>query len=167
MHRDGRQHADPGRVGRPVALGVWWRGNPWSWTAPLVLAAVGTLALARPVCEMVRVLVARWTTTVIPGGYRRALAPVALRFLRPSRAMALTDRVGELTAQRADTTIAQAAEIRRIERDLHDGAQARLVSLGLSLATAERRPALVDAVAPCEHEMLGVTFRCPLYMVFV
>ncbi|MEV4256935.1 histidine kinase, partial [Spirillospora sp. NPDC049652] len=46
--------------------------------------------------------------------------------------------VDELTAQRADTTVAQAAEIRRIERDLHDGAQARLVSLGLSLATAEK-----------------------------
>ncbi|MFC7642443.1 histidine kinase [Streptosporangium lutulentum] len=44
----------------------------------------------------------------------------------------------ELTAQRADTTVAQAAEIRRIERDLHDGAQARLVGLGLSLAIAEK-----------------------------
>lgn len=52
--------------------------------------------------------------------------------------MLLADRVDELTAQRADTTIAQAAEIRRIERDLHDGAQARLVGLGLSLATAEK-----------------------------
>ncbi len=44
----------------------------------------------------------------------------------------------ELTAQRAETTVAQAAEIRRIERDLHDGAQARLVALGMSLATVER-----------------------------
>ncbi|WP_258037670.1 sensor histidine kinase, partial [Streptomyces sp. SM5] len=56
----------------------------------------------------------------------------------PSPGMALADRVDELTAQRADTTVAQAAEIRRIERDLHDGAQARLVSLGLTLATAEK-----------------------------
>ena len=32
----------------------------------------------------------------------------------------------------------QAAEIRRIERDLHDGAQARLVSLGMSLGMAEK-----------------------------
>lgn len=68
----------------------------------------------------------------------RPVVPVAVRFLRPSPAMALADRVDELTAQRADTTVAQAAEIRRIERDLHDGAQARLVSLGLSLATAEK-----------------------------
>ena len=31
-----------------------------------------------------------------------------------------------------------AAELRRIERDLHDGAQARLVALGMSLRAAER-----------------------------
>jgi signal transduction histidine kinase len=52
--------------------------------------------------------------------------------------MVLAERVDELTAQRADTTVAQAAEISRIERDLHDGAQARLVGLGLSLATVEK-----------------------------
>ncbi|MET7672802.1 sensor histidine kinase, partial [Micromonospora luteifusca] len=68
----------------------------------------------------------------------RFVEPVAVRFLRPTPAMVLADRVDELTAQRADATVAQAAEIRRIERDLHDGAQARLVSLGLSLATAEK-----------------------------
>jgi signal transduction histidine kinase len=33
----------------------------------------------------------------------------------------------------------QAAELRRIERDLHDGAQARLVALGMSLAIAEQQ----------------------------
>jgi signal transduction histidine kinase len=220
-----------------VALWIWWGGNPWSAIAPLVWACVGTFALSRPVCRMVRALLARWTGTVIPAGYRqmkpvvrlstgywwngfsyertsrgarrdqqmrarwkdpatwrdlrfvaivpvtvgvlaavppagvvlavaglvqpslamrvvgvldlvvavatapyawRAVEPVAVRFLRPSPAMVLADRVDELTAQRADTTIAQAAEIRRIERDLHDGAQARLVALGLSLATVEK-----------------------------
>ncbi|THA50634.1 sensor histidine kinase [Streptomyces sp. A1136] len=68
----------------------------------------------------------------------RSLHRVAVRFLGPSPAMALADRVDQLTSQRADATVAQAAEIRRIERDLHDGAQARLVALGLCLATAER-----------------------------
>ncbi|MFI2735819.1 sensor histidine kinase [Streptomyces sp. NPDC018711] len=223
-----------------VAWGIrWGPGNPWSWLAPVVLVGTGTPALSRPVCRAVRGLVARWTGTVIPAGYReappvtrmstgywwngfgyertrrdalmdqkrrvrwndpanwrdlrftaivpltaglvaclppagaavavlglglgrwgtpgrlagllglaaavavapyawRALGPVAARFLRPSPAMALARRVEELTAQRADATIAQAAEIRRIERDLHDGAQARLVGLGLSLATAEK-----------------------------
>ncbi|MER6144282.1 sensor histidine kinase [Streptomyces sparsogenes] len=218
-----------------VALWFWWGGNPWSWIGPFVWASIGTAALSRPVCRTVRSLVAKWTGTLIPAGYReatpvtqmstgywwngfsysrtsedarreqrlrlwwsdpatwrdlrftaivpitigviaaippagavaavlgfsqpgsaragaaglvvaiatapyawRSVEPVAVRLLRPSSAMALADRVDELTAQRADTTIAQAAEIRRIERDLHDGAQARLVMLGLSLATAEK-----------------------------
>jgi signal transduction histidine kinase len=38
---------------------------------------------------------------------------------------------------RADTVDAQAAELRRIERDLHDGAQARLVALGMTIGLAE------------------------------
>ncbi|WP_328322400.1 histidine kinase [Kribbella sp. NBC_00382] len=48
---------------------VWWGGNPWSLIAPVVLAAVGTFTLARPICRMIRYFVARWTGTVIPGGY--------------------------------------------------------------------------------------------------
>ncbi|MFD7661213.1 sensor histidine kinase [Streptomyces sp. NPDC059788] len=56
-----------------VALGIWWgAANPWSWVAPLVLVCVGTLALSRPVCRMVRFLVAKWTATEIPAGYRQA-----------------------------------------------------------------------------------------------
>ncbi|MFF0435689.1 sensor histidine kinase [Streptomyces sp. NPDC004327] len=221
-----------------VALGLHWgAANPWSWLLPLLLGCGGSFALSRPVCRAVRFLVARWTGTVVPAGYRtagpvtrlstgywwngfsyertrrdalmdqrlrlrlgdpalwrdlrftavapltaglaaalppaglaaaalaltrpepaarlagalglllavgsapyawRPVRPVAVRFLRPSRAMALADRVDELTAQRADVTVAQAAELRRIERDLHDGAQARLVALGLFLATAEK-----------------------------
>ncbi|TCC46533.1 sensor histidine kinase [Kribbella capetownensis] len=216
-----------------VAVAIWWR-SPWTWIVPFVWAALGTLLLIRPVAGMVRSLLARWTGTVIPGGYRelgtvtrlstgfwwnghsyektrrdaekdlrlrvrwtdpanwrdlrclailavtaglsaavppagivaavlgfaqsmpvlgvaglvvavasspyawRPFEPIAVRFLRPTPSMALANRVDELTAQRADATVAQAAEIRRIERDLHDGAQARLVSLGLSLATAEK-----------------------------
>jgi signal transduction histidine kinase len=215
----------------------WWSANPWSAIAPLAWAAIATFALARPVCRIFRSLVAKWTGTVIPAGYRqpaavtrmstgywwngtsysrtskeaqedqklrnlwtdpatwrdlrftaiapvtagllaavppagvvvavlgfsqptlaarlvgllglvmavasapyawRPVEPVTARFLRASPAMEMADRVDELTAQRADSTVAQAAEIRRIERDLHDGAQARLVGLGLSLATAEK-----------------------------
>jgi signal transduction histidine kinase len=47
-------------------------------------------------------------------------------------------RVQQLTSSRADATDAQAAELRRIERDLHDGAQARLVALGMTLGAVER-----------------------------
>ncbi|WP_371268590.1 hypothetical protein [Streptomyces atratus] len=56
-----------------VALGIrWGAGNPWSWLAPFVLVCVGTLGLSRPVCRTVRLLVARWTATAIPAGYRQA-----------------------------------------------------------------------------------------------
>jgi signal transduction histidine kinase len=51
---------------------------------------------------------------------------------------ALTERVETLTQTRTDAVDAAAAELRRIERDLHDGAQARLVALGMSLRAAER-----------------------------
>ncbi|MEO3804476.1 histidine kinase [Nonomuraea sp. B1E8] len=49
-----------------------------------------------------------------------------------------TDRVRQLTESRAAAVSAQAAELRRIERDLHDGAQARLVSVRMNLGLARR-----------------------------
>jgi signal transduction histidine kinase len=56
-----------------------------------------------------------------------------------SREAALTARVDELTATRAGAVDAAAADLRRIERDLHDGAQARLVALAMDLGMAEER----------------------------
>jgi len=53
------------------------------------------------------------------------------------RAQALTQRVARLTETRTDATEVAVAELRRIERDLHDGAQARLVAVGMSLRAAE------------------------------
>jgi signal transduction histidine kinase len=53
------------------------------------------------------------------------------------RALALTQRVTRLTQTRSDATEVAVAELRRIERDLHDGAQARLVAVGMSLRAAE------------------------------
>jgi signal transduction histidine kinase len=55
-----------------------------------------------------------------------------------ARAQQLTQRVQTLTQTRSDAVDTAAAELRRIERDLHDGAQARLVALGMSLQAAER-----------------------------
>jgi signal transduction histidine kinase len=54
------------------------------------------------------------------------------------RARHLTQRVQTLTQTRHDAVDTAAAELRRIERDLHDGAQARLVALGMSLQAAQR-----------------------------
>jgi signal transduction histidine kinase len=48
-------------------------------------------------------------------------------------------RIAELETTRAGAVDAQDAELRRIERDLHDGAQARLVALGMSLGMAEQK----------------------------
>ncbi len=48
-------------------------------------------------------------------------------------------RVDELTRTRSGALDVQASELRRIERDLHDGAQARLVALSLHLGRAEER----------------------------
>jgi signal transduction histidine kinase len=50
----------------------------------------------------------------------------------------LSSRVSRLTATRVDAIDTAAAELRRVERDLHDGAQARLVALGMSLRAMER-----------------------------
>lgn len=74
------------------------------------------------------------------------LAPVVLglhgrwsrRLLSAPRSTELARRVERLTDIRDESLDAQAAELRRIERDLHDGAQARLVALGMTLDEATR-----------------------------
>ncbi|MEU6548845.1 histidine kinase [Streptomyces sp. NPDC046915] len=58
--------------------------------------------------------------------------------LRPSPKALLAARVEELAATRADAVAAHEAELRRIERDLHDGAQARLVALSMRIGLALR-----------------------------
>ena len=59
--------------------------------------------------------------------------------LTASRERELTERVDDLTRTRRGALDVQAAELRRIERDLHDGAQARLVALTMQLGRAEER----------------------------
>jgi signal transduction histidine kinase len=75
-----------------------------------------------------------------PFGWR-ILAPLARRLLGPVPSTRLGRRVAELESIRADLTHTQAAELERIERGLHDGAQARLVAMGMSMGAAEQ---LVD-----------------------
>ncbi|HWM96122.1 MAG TPA: histidine kinase [Streptosporangiaceae bacterium] len=67
----------------------------------------------------------------------RTVIPHARVLLRPEPDADLTGRVEQLTQTRADAVDSAAAELRRVERDLHDGAQARLVALGMSLRAAE------------------------------
>ncbi|MFJ3203878.1 sensor domain-containing protein [Streptomyces sp. NPDC086989] len=74
------------------------------------------------------------------------LAPPVLRLharwgrqlLAPPRSTELHRRIERLTQTRADALDGRAAELQRIERDLHDGAQARLVALGMRLDSATR-----------------------------
>ncbi|MCE7008928.1 sensor domain-containing protein [Kibdelosporangium philippinense] len=77
----------------------------------------------------------------------RAQAWLTASLLAPTEAARLANRVQQLTVSRADTVDTQAAELRRIERDLHDGAQARLVALGMSLGMAEETVARDPAAA--------------------
>ena len=67
----------------------------------------------------------------------RTVIPHARVLLRPEPGADLAGRVEQLTQTRADAVDSAAAELRRVERDLHDGAQARLVALGMSLRAAE------------------------------
>jgi signal transduction histidine kinase len=98
-------------------------------TAGLFLAVLG-------VVEGVLDLLFWW----LPAGRAvRAHAGLSRAFLAPSQKSRLALRVQLLTESRAETVDTQAAELRRIERDLHDGAQARLVALGMSLAMAEEQ----------------------------
>ena len=71
-------------------------------------------------------------TLVALGGWRSTL------LLAPTASNRLAARVERLTDARSDVIADQAAEVRRIERDLHDGAQARLIAVGLTLDAAER-----------------------------
>lgn len=67
----------------------------------------------------------------------RARAAMDLMALSRSRNEVLEARVHEVTESRAATVDSAAAELRRVERDLHDGAQARLAALGMTIGLAE------------------------------
>ncbi|AXK37209.1 sensor histidine kinase [Streptomyces armeniacus] len=62
---------------------------------------------------------------------------IARLLIGPTRGAQLEQRVERLYETRHDAVDSSAAELRRIERDLHDGAQARLVAMGMSLGTVE------------------------------
>jgi signal transduction histidine kinase len=130
---------------------------------PAAIIAYGLFGLAQPVAwkpiddagnnwyGMIHVTgsMAAWSAAVLGAGIvlvGLAIGPRSLllhaRFTRallaPTPNAELALRVRHLTETRADAVDAQAAELRRIERDLHDGAQARLVAMGMTLSAAEQ-----------------------------
>jgi signal transduction histidine kinase len=98
----------------PLELDTWWD----SWTVAAG-GAVVLLAFSWPL----------WLLTRLDGLLVDAL-------LTPGRA---ARRIARLESSRAVLTADAATTLRRLERDLHDGTQARLVSLGVALSRIEQR----------------------------
>jgi signal transduction histidine kinase len=79
-------------------------------------------------------------------GLSQAHVALGRALLGPNRRARLAERVEELTESRSRAVEAAMTERRRIERDLHDGAQQRLVSLAMELGMArEKMPTDPDA----------------------
>ncbi|MHA6618708.1 sensor histidine kinase [Pseudonocardia sp. DLS-67] len=74
------------------------------------------------------------------------------RLLAPSREERLAQRVEELARTRDAIVAAVDDERRRIERDLHDGVQQRLVALGMLLGRARRHPDRADELVAQAHD---------------
>jgi len=115
--------------GAPVPFGVY-------------LTAAGVLAL----------FAAPWCTSAI----RTLDLRMARALLGPSRADQLEHQVEHLTQTRAGVVDAADAERRRLERDLHDGTQQRLVSLAINLGMARAQAETADeakqAIAEAHEE---------------
>jgi signal transduction histidine kinase len=103
----------------PAVLELTGRSGPLTW----LLVPVGALLV---------VVAYRLPRHLIAGQAR-----LAGWLLAPTAAARLSVRVAELTTTRAAAVDASAVELRRVERDLHDGAQARLVALTMNLGMAE------------------------------
>jgi signal transduction histidine kinase len=82
---------------------------------------------------------------------RRAHLPLELAQSR----IALRQALAETRASRARLVEATDAERRRLERDLHDGAQQRLVGIGMSLQLAQQQVTADDAM----RQVLGAAVR--------
>ncbi|MEW1722532.1 histidine kinase [Streptomyces sp. NPDC093109] len=124
---------DPGTV-----TDLRWLGAQYLYS-PLALLAVPLWVLGL-VVDGVWCGAARRNAVVLPLITR--LADLDARWseslLRPSPKALLAVRVEELTQTRAGAIAAHGAELRRIERALHDGTQARLVSLSLRVGLAKQ-----------------------------
>ena len=92
-------------------------------TPALAIAAIGLLGL---------VVIAPWLTLAIAD----AQVSIAQAMLGGGREEVLTEKIGLLETSRAAAVDSAETERRRIERDLHDGAQQRLVALAANLGAA-------------------------------
>ncbi|MEU9730072.1 sensor domain-containing protein [Streptomyces sp. NPDC048002] len=117
--------------GFALAIGMWriFPDDYWYGFVPVdgQASALGAAALG----AVILLLAHLYNTRLL-----RAHFLLARTLLTPSQSQ-LAERVRVLTETRQDAVDSSAAELRRIERDLHDGAQARLVAMGMDLGTVE------------------------------
>jgi signal transduction histidine kinase len=125
----------------------------WYWSIPdgldygiITIDTLDESLLGVPVGLVVLALTVPLTRAM---GY--GLGAFARGLLAPSERR----RVAQLERTRAGAVDAQAAELQRIERDLHDGAQARLVALAMDLGMAQEKldsdPAAAQALVAEAH----------------
>lgn len=127
-----------------VGFGLWAVVALWVWRPVGQALALTPVAVAAVVAGL---LVAPWLA--------RQGARFAKLLLGPTEASRLAQRVERLKQTRTDASVAQAAELRRIERDLHDGVQSRLVAMGMKLGAVE---ALIDS-DPAAAKRLAAELR--------
>ncbi|WP_081238228.1 sensor histidine kinase [Streptomyces viridosporus] len=136
--------------GFALALGLWRVMGDGYWYG-FVPVDDQTSALGAGVLALVLLFFAHF--------FARRLLDVHFRLTRAvlgSNQAELAERVRVLTETRRDAVDTSAAELRRIERDLHDGAQARLVAVGMDLGTIE---ALLDKDPAKAKELIARTRR--------
>jgi signal transduction histidine kinase len=109
-----------------------WRELAWALVSVTLGLLLSMIAVLLFVCVVTGAL---WWFGIEP--IMRARARLDCLFLSYGRTERLEQRVADLTQSRAHVVDHSAAELRRLERDLHDGAQARLVALSMSLGMAD------------------------------
>ncbi|MFD4339627.1 sensor histidine kinase [Streptomyces anulatus] len=135
--------------GLVLAAGLWrvFRDDPyWYGFVPVDSQATGIAALALG-------LVLFHLGMRASGPLLRSHFLLARTVLAPRRDEQLAQRVERLTETRHEAVDTAASELRRIERDLHDGAQARLVAMGMNLGTIE---ALIEKDPAQAKKMLAM-----------
>jgi signal transduction histidine kinase len=118
-----------------TSLGVPGPGatlHPFLWWADALIGAAALLV-----------------SPAVAWGAGKACAAVVSACLKPSRA-AMERRIATLSEARTATEEAEAASLRQIERDLHDGPQQRLIRTGMDLSAVQRRLAAGDVAAAQE-----------------
>ncbi|MGY4974593.1 sensor histidine kinase [Streptomyces nigrescens] len=122
-----------GAFGALVQPFIWRLINDGNWYAFIPVHSTATMCAAL-VLGLAFMAVGLLAAPAVLRLHTRVSRPL----LSAPRSSRLAQRVERLTDTRARALDAQAAELRRIERDLHDGAQARLVALGMTLDRATR-----------------------------